>query len=120
MAITLDCSDKVVVVIGGTSGINRGIAECFAAQSAKVAVASRKQAKVDQIGLQSAHDGLRFRVSETHVIFKHPWRTIGGNHEPGIQKTGERITLFRHTRDGRQNHLFHDTLMDSRGNDRCR
>lgn len=47
MAITLDFSDKVVVVIGGTSGINRGIAELFASQGAKVAVASRKQDKVD-------------------------------------------------------------------------
>ncbi len=47
MAITLDFSSKVVVVVGGTSGINRGVAELFAAQGAKVAVASRKQEKVD-------------------------------------------------------------------------
>lgn len=47
MAITLDFSKKVVVVIGGTSGINRGIAELFADHGAKVAVASRKQEKVD-------------------------------------------------------------------------
>lgn len=47
MAITLDFSGKTVVVIGGTSGINRGIAEQFAKHGAKVAVASRDQAKVD-------------------------------------------------------------------------
>jgi NAD(P)-dependent dehydrogenase (short-subunit alcohol dehydrogenase family) len=47
MAISLDFEDKVVVVIGGTSGINRGIAEVFAKNGAKVAVASRRQAKVD-------------------------------------------------------------------------
>lgn len=47
MAITIDMEAKVVVVIGGTSGINRGIAEVFAAQKAKVAVASRSQEKVD-------------------------------------------------------------------------
>ncbi|MEL6584060.1 MAG: SDR family oxidoreductase [Pseudomonadota bacterium] len=47
MSITLDFTDKVVVVVGGTSGINRGIAELFAQHGAKVAVASRKQDKVD-------------------------------------------------------------------------
>ncbi|MBK0326217.1 SDR family oxidoreductase [Rhodobacteraceae bacterium F11138] len=42
-----DFSDRTVVVIGGTSGINRGIAEYFAAAGASVAVASRSQDKVD-------------------------------------------------------------------------
>ncbi|MGK2857569.1 MAG: SDR family oxidoreductase [Thermoanaerobaculia bacterium] len=43
----LNFTDKTVVVVGGTSGINRGIAEAFAAHGARVAVASRKQEKVD-------------------------------------------------------------------------
>jgi len=47
MAITLDFSGKTVVVVGGTSGINRGVAEEFARHGAKVAVASRSQDKVD-------------------------------------------------------------------------
>ena len=44
---SMDFAGKTVVVVGGTSGINRGIAEAFAARGAKVAVASRSQDKVD-------------------------------------------------------------------------
>lgn len=47
MALSLDFRGKVVVVVGGTIGINRGIAELFAAHGAKMAVVSRKQEKVD-------------------------------------------------------------------------
>lgn len=47
MSINLDFAGKTVVVIGGTSGINRGIAECFAQHGARVAVASRSREKVD-------------------------------------------------------------------------
>ncbi|MEM6659046.1 MAG: SDR family oxidoreductase [Pseudomonadota bacterium] len=43
----MDFANQTVIVIGGTSGINRGIAEAFAASGAKVAVASRSQDKVD-------------------------------------------------------------------------
>ncbi|HEY7774474.1 MAG TPA: SDR family oxidoreductase [Marinagarivorans sp.] len=45
--ITIDCKALNVMVVGGTSGINRGIAEMFAQYGAAVAVASRSQAKVD-------------------------------------------------------------------------
>lgn len=45
--IEIDFQGRSVVVVGGTSGINRGIAEAFASQGAQVAVASRSQEKVD-------------------------------------------------------------------------
>lgn len=47
MTATFDFSDKTVFVAGGTSGINLGIARCFASAGARVAVASRSQDKVD-------------------------------------------------------------------------
>ncbi|WP_039913484.1 SDR family oxidoreductase [Cellvibrio mixtus] len=47
MAISFDFSNKNVLVVGGTSGINRGIAETFAKSGARVAVVSRSQEKVD-------------------------------------------------------------------------
>lgn len=46
MTITIDYTGKKVVVIGGTSGINLGIARAFAVEKAKVAVASRSPDKV--------------------------------------------------------------------------
>ena len=47
MSITLEYSGKNILVIGGTSGINLGVAQAFARHGAKVAVASRSQEKVD-------------------------------------------------------------------------
>jgi NAD(P)-dependent dehydrogenase (short-subunit alcohol dehydrogenase family) len=47
MTATFDFKDTNVFVFGGTSGINLGIARCFAAAGASVAVASRSQEKVD-------------------------------------------------------------------------
>ena len=46
MSLTFDFRDMAVVVVGGTSGINRGVAELFAEHGAKVAVASRSNEKV--------------------------------------------------------------------------
>jgi NAD(P)-dependent dehydrogenase (short-subunit alcohol dehydrogenase family) len=47
MTATFDFSGKNVFVAGGTSGINLGIAQAFAAAGASVAVLSRSQEKVD-------------------------------------------------------------------------
>ncbi len=47
MSLTIDFSGKTVVVVGGTSGINLGVALAFAAHGASVAVASRSESKVN-------------------------------------------------------------------------
>lgn len=74
MTKVFDFSNKVVVVIGGTSGINRGIAEAFARAGAKVAVASRSQDKVNDtvaaLKQQGAADAMGFAadVREAEAI----------------------------------------------------
>jgi len=47
MTVTFDFSGRHVVVFGGTTGINLGIAHAFAARGARVVVASRKQENVE-------------------------------------------------------------------------
>lgn len=47
MKANFDYSGCNVFVVGGTSGINLGIAEAFAAAGARIGVASRRQEKVD-------------------------------------------------------------------------
>lgn len=55
MTFSFDFTNKNVLVVGGTSGINRGIAETFAKAGARVAVVSRAQEKVDAT-IQSLQD----------------------------------------------------------------
>lgn len=47
MTTRFDYAGRTVFVAGGTSGINLGIAQAFAAAGARVGVGSRQQAKVD-------------------------------------------------------------------------
>jgi NAD(P)-dependent dehydrogenase (short-subunit alcohol dehydrogenase family) len=55
----LNFDDHNVLVVGGTSGINLGIAEAFAEQGANVAVASRSREKVDSAIARLADFGNR-------------------------------------------------------------
>jgi NAD(P)-dependent dehydrogenase (short-subunit alcohol dehydrogenase family) len=57
MTNPFDFTGKVVFVAGGTSGINLGIAEAFAAAGAAVAVASRSQERVEAATAQLARHG---------------------------------------------------------------
>ena len=58
MPLDIDFHDRSVLVVGGTSGINLGIAEGFARAGARVGVASRSQNKVDAaVRLLSDHGG---------------------------------------------------------------
>ena len=87
MANPLDFTGKVVVVVGGTSGINRGVARCFASHGANVAVASRKQEKVDDTvseleGLGAQAMGFAADVREPDAL------------EAGMQAVHERFGDF--------------------------
>ena len=73
MTTSFDFSDKNVFVFGGTSGINLGIAKCFAAAGANVAVASRSQDKVDAAiealqALGSASGGYSLDVRDVDLV----------------------------------------------------
>ena len=55
MTLEIEYQDRTVVVVGGTSGINQGVALGFARLGARVAVASRKVEKVEAtVGLLEA------------------------------------------------------------------
>ena len=69
MTMRFDFSGQNVFVVGGTSGINFGIAQGFARWGAKVMVASRSQKKVDAAvetlrGLGAEADGVAFDVRD--------------------------------------------------------
>jgi NAD(P)-dependent dehydrogenase (short-subunit alcohol dehydrogenase family) len=70
MKATFDYSGCNVFVVGGTSGINLGIAEAFAKAGARLGVASRRQEKVDAAvsRLGSAALGYAFDVRESAAV----------------------------------------------------
>ena len=69
MTVPFDFSGQNVLVIGGTSGINLGIAQGFAKAGAKLGVISRSQEKVDAaVTLLSKHtDAMGFRDRKSVV-----------------------------------------------------
>jgi len=73
MSAAFDFSGKRVFVFGGTSGINLGIARCFAGAGADVSVASRSQDKVDAAvaelnGLGSESGGYALDVRDLDAV----------------------------------------------------
>ncbi|WP_115717333.1 SDR family oxidoreductase [Gallaecimonas mangrovi] len=60
--MSFDFTTKAVFVMGGTSGINLGIAQGFASAGARVAVASRSQDKVDAAVASLGPNALGFSV----------------------------------------------------------
>ena len=63
MQIGIDFTSRHVVVFGGTTGINFGIANAFARQGARVTVASRKRENVD-----AAVDALARHGGQVHGV----------------------------------------------------
>jgi len=73
MSLTVDFSGKTVLVVGGSSGINLGIACGFARQGARLAVASRDRHKVDravaelsELGAEAL--GVHFDVRDAEAV----------------------------------------------------
>jgi NAD(P)-dependent dehydrogenase (short-subunit alcohol dehydrogenase family) len=83
--VTVDFSGTTVFVAGGTSGINLGIAEGFAAAGARVAVMSRSKEKVDAavtrlqaLGAQAIGAAADVRDPEaTSAVLEHAHATFG-------------------------------------------
>ena len=43
-------TDKIAIVTGASSGIGRAAAKLFAAEGAKIVVAARRKAELDELG----------------------------------------------------------------------
>jgi NAD(P)-dependent dehydrogenase (short-subunit alcohol dehydrogenase family) len=83
--VTVDFSETTVFVAGGTSGINLGIAEGFAAAGARVAVMSRSKEKVDAavtrlqaLGAQATGEAADVRDPEAvSAVLQHAHAAFG-------------------------------------------
>ena len=71
----LGLADATVIVAGGTTGMGRAAADCFAADGARVAVLARSRADLDT----TAADAHRPRVARCHRRDHRPVRRrLGG------------------------------------------
>ncbi len=69
----LGLSNAVVVVAGGTTGMGRAAADCFASDGARVAVLARTQRDLDETAEAS---GVGFRTpsdSGPTCLIRNPW-----------------------------------------------
>ena len=62
---------------------------------------------VEQIALESHHDGLRFGVAHAAIEFERLGVALRVDHQAGIQEAGERNAVFRHARQRGQDDLLH-------------
>ena len=91
--VRFDFADKPVMVFGGTTGINLGIAEAFAAAGARVAVASRKpenvDAAVDRIG--GSRDKARGFVADVRDFdsVAAAFATLHAEWSSGVRSSGQ-------------------------------
>lgn len=85
MQLGIDFTDRHVVVFGGTTGINFGIAQAFARQGARVTVASRKRENVD-----AAVDALGRHGGQAHGVVAdvRDFEAVGAAFAESVQKFG--------------------------------
>ncbi len=60
-----------------------------------------------KIALETGHDGLGFRVAHAAVEFQRLGAALGVDHQPGVEKAGERNAVGRHAFDGGQDDFAH-------------
>ena len=118
------CNDSAFAVITRvTTGCQHHAHGCALVPLCRALVKLAIQCRVaqgHQVGFQSHHDGLGFRITKATVVFNHLGCTFGANHQTGIQKAGIRVTLSRHTLHSRLDDFSHDAIMHLRCNNRGR